>query len=375
LRKWNLEATEYILVTCSNTWGLAALHAAILKQAGYVVEQSSTLTVRGSHKITAKVGGRMGIGLFGASGEAAGEASKESTTASTTIQLELDPGDVNDIIHALTGLPDPKWRYVVLEDFHYLPETTQREFAVALKAFHESSPLTFIVVGVWRDKNRLIQHNGDLSGRVISVDADLWSEPELREVVELGEKKLNITFDAGFKEGLLRGCYDSVAVLQESCYLACQISGVTATRDYAVFVDPDLSAPDVVRQVVENDAARYQSFLRNFSGGFMETELEMYKWLLLPVLDASREQLERGLLYRDVGATIDAFHPAGELNRGNLTQALQSTASLQVKKGITPIILDYDQTSRRLHIVDRGFLIWLDLQNRNELKRELALPC
>lgn len=32
-----------------------------------------------------------------------------------------------------------------------------------MKAFHEGSDLCFIVVGVWLDENRLIQHNGDLS--------------------------------------------------------------------------------------------------------------------------------------------------------------------------------------------------------------------
>ncbi|MFZ0862981.1 MAG: hypothetical protein WAN18_20120, partial [Candidatus Sulfotelmatobacter sp.] len=68
-------------------------------------------------------------------------------------------------------------------------------------------------------------------------------------------------------------------------------------------------------------------------------------------------------------------HPSGEtLNPGNLTQALQSVASLQVKKDITPIILDYDQTNLRLNIVDRGFIIWLNHQNRPDLLAAAGLP-
>ena len=54
------------------------------------------------------------------------------------------------------------------------------------------------------------------------------------------------------------------------------------------------------------------------------------------------------------------FASGEELNPGNITQALQSTASLQVKKDIKPIILDYDQTNVRLNVVDKSFfLIWL----------------
>jgi hypothetical protein len=60
---------------------------------------------------------------------------------------------------------------------------------------------------------------------------------------------------------------------------------------------------------------------------------------------------------------------------GNVTQALQSTASLQVgKMRIKPIILDYDQSRRRLNVVDRGFLIWLGHQDKTELLAAAGLP-
>ena len=39
-----------------------------------------------------------------------------------------------------------------------------------------------------------------------------------------------------------------------------------------------------------------------------------------------------------------------------------------------PIILDYDQTNLRLNVVDRGFLIWLANQDRNELLDLADLP-
>ena len=39
-----------------------------------------------------------------------------------------------------------------------------------------------------------------------------------------------------------------------------------------------------------------------------------------------------------------------------------------------PIILDYDQTNRKLNVVDKGFLIWLQHQIISELKEDLDLP-
>jgi len=107
----------------------------------------------------------------------------------------------------------------------------------------------------------------------------------------------------------------------------------------------------------------------------METALEMYRWLLLPVLQASPVELETGLTYGHISKVISAGHPAGKLNPGNVTQALQSTASLQVSKlRIKPIILDYDQSRRRLNVVDRGFLIWVGYQDTDSLMAAAGLP-
>jgi hypothetical protein len=101
----------------------------------------------------------------------------------------------------------------------------------------------------------------------------------------------------------------------------------------------------------------------------------MYRWLLYPVLSSPPEEVAKGMRIKQLRESITSKHPRGEdLNPGNLTQALQSTASLQVKKDIKPIILDYDQTNVRLNVVDKSFLIWLRFQDRSELLEMMDLP-
>lgn len=371
LRKYNLQPSDYNLVTCANKWSLAQLHSAILKAAGYEVEGTTTRAVSGEAKVSAKLGG--GFNIFGnkASAEAATEVGGQKTKETESRPIELDPADVNDIIDALNVANCPK--FLVLEDFHYLPEETQRDFAVALKAFHEDSPYCFIVVGVWRDQNRLVQHNGDLTGRVVAIDADRWSPDELREVVEAGERLLNIEFSEEFKTELLDGCFRNVFVVQESCRLACEQAGVHATQPSTRSIDADASG--LIKDAVDAHSARYTGFIINFALGFQTSTLEMYKWLLLPVLIADVAHLERGIKYGELRAALNERHPDAPINPGNLTQALQSTASLQVgKMRIKPIILDYDETNRRLNVVDRSFLIWLQHQDRNELLALAELP-
>jgi hypothetical protein len=100
----------------------------------------------------------------------------------------------------------------------------------------------------------------------------------------------------------------------------------------------------------------------------------MYRWLLYPVLTCSTEELESGLRYPDIRKALQEVHPNGAgLNPGNITQSLQSTASLQVSKSIKPIVLDYDTTTRRLYVVDRGFLIWRASQKLDEMLEIVGL--
>jgi hypothetical protein len=111
----------------------------------------------------------------------------------------------------------------------------------------------------------------------------------------------------------------------------------------------------------------------NFSDGFQPTELEMPKWIIYSILKNSISSLEDGLRLRDITHIIKAAHVRGnELNTGNITQALISASALQVKKDIRPIIIDYDTTNKILQVVDKGFLIWLDSRDRQELLEDLG---
>ncbi|MEC7691146.1 MAG: hypothetical protein VYE47_10100, partial [Pseudomonadota bacterium] len=131
----------------------------------------------------------------------------------------------------------------------------------------------------------------------------------------------------------------------------------------------------LVSQVVSQQGGRFNSFLTQFAEGFQDTVLEMHKWLLYPVLISDIEKLDVGFKQAEIRNLLQQIHPRGaELNSGNVTQSLQSLASLQIKKDVKPIVLDYDQTNLRLNIVDKSFQIWLSRQDRNELLELVGLP-
>lgn len=366
LRKSCLSEDEYIVVQCSNKWNMAELNSAILKQADFVIEQSSTKTTTGASKIFAS----FGLNFLGNTASGGADHTNSKATSITESKLELDPEDVNDIIKALDSIGFKK--HIILEDFHYLETQTQKDFAIALKAFHENSDLSFIVIGVWLEQDRLAVYNGDLNGRLFSINADLWSKDELNLVITKGEQLLNIEFGNDFKEYIIENCFDSVYIVQDSCYQCCRERNVLETQQDKVIIGNKDEAIKIVNDVVNKQSARFHSFITQFSDGFQNTELEMYKWIIYCVLLTSIDDLSNGLKQSEIKRILDEKHPKGAgLNRGSITQALQSINSLQNQKGIKPIILDYDQTNKKLNIVDKSFLIWLSRQNIEALITDL----
>lgn len=369
LRKHCLNEDDYVVVHCSNKWGLDNVHEAILKQAGYELTVSKTLATSGKQKIFAKIK----AGIFGAEAEGGAESERAQEEGITTTPLELDPVDVNDIISALEKIKFKK--FIVLEDFHYLPIETQKDFSVALKAFHENSDFSFIIIGVWLEENRLSVYNGDLTGRLLPINADKWSREELEEVIAAGEAMLNVSFNDEFKDELLNSCYESVYIVQETCHQCCIKNKVFKTQSELRSIGSKNECEELVNQVVSQQGGRFNSFLTQFAEGFQDTTLEMHKWLLYPVLTADIEKLDAGFKQAEIRNLLQQVHPRGaELNSGNVTQSLQSLSSLQIKKDVKPIVLDYDQTNLRLNIVDKSFQIWLSRQDRNELLELVGLP-
>ncbi|MBP2559111.1 hypothetical protein J2857_001862 [Neorhizobium galegae] len=373
LRKHCLSEGDYIVVSCLNTMSIDDLNGAILKASGYQIEQTQTKTVGGHLKYGVEFKGEGKVPLL-ASASASGTLENEKTEENSIEikRLEIDLHDVNDIVISLKEINFNK--FIVLEDFHYLPVQTQQDFSFALKAYHENSKLCFIVVGVWRDKNRLIYYNGDLTNRVASVDADTWRPESLAEVVKAGEYLLNIQFDPATVAGIISHSAESVSLLQEACFRICENENVFETQVNQKTVGKGVDVPQLMRDIVNNQSGRYSAFITNFAEGFQQTEYDMYRWIIYVVLSVTIEELEVGIRRNVFSKLIKERHSSGEkLNEGNITQALQSSASLQVTKNVRPIIIDYDQTTRVLNVVDKSFLIWLSMQDRNELIKELGI--
>ncbi|WP_272575263.1 hypothetical protein [Providencia sp. PROV273] len=359
LRKKNLLPDDYIDVTCSNNWKLEDLHVAILKKIGYQVSTSTSKTLRGTSKI------KLSIKIPFIS-KAALDINGDIAKTINKKNLELDPQDVNDIITSLNEVNFKK--IIVIEDFHYLPEQTQIDFSVALKAFHESSKLSFVIVGVWLEEDKLTTFNGDLAGRIVSINADRWEESDFHQLFANSERLLHIKFDEKFKKNVIEMCNGSVFLAQQLCYQACEIENVNTIQSQSKIIGKQFSVEEKIQKLINEQYSRYFKFLTDFSSGFDQTSLELYKWILYVLLTVEKKYLEIGIPEAAVKRLIQEKHPqkTGASSK-KLNQALRKSVDLQVKISIKPIVFEFDASSARIKIVDKPFILWRSYQDINEL--------
>src|SRR5262249_31872341 len=156
------------------------IYQTILSRAGVRILADSTDKKSTESSITFSTRVKALIPIFG-SGEAGTDgglkaaSSTEAKFREVPINLEL-PQHVSDMLREINSR---KW--VILENFHYLSEESQKQFAFDLRAFQELG-LRFVILGVWREKNRMVQFNGDLLDRLIEVPVEPWTEPDFRGV-------------------------------------------------------------------------------------------------------------------------------------------------------------------------------------------------
>jgi hypothetical protein len=365
LRKYHLKESDFIVVQCTRETTKPKLYEAILKKAGIPSEVSQSKTVTGGAKLKIRLSAEGNLLLIAkAGGAATGETNRDTSHVVESRNFEIDPEDANDVVGALKAAGFTK--FIIVKDFHYLAEEVQRSMAVDLKVFHENSNLVFIIVGVWLEADRLTVFNGDLSGRISTINLDDWKQEELLEVAKIGQPLLNIIISDEVCLHAVEQCQGNVGLLQEVLYRICEQAGVWETKGEQKEVGTVEAVDQALRNVADQQEPRYKTFLMQFAEGLGHTELEIYKWLLFAVLTARPAEIRGGLRPNIVFQRIKVEHPKQDsLQQNNISQALEHVGKVQFKHKIQPLILDF--SNARLTVVDASFLVFLSTHNREEL--------
>lgn len=160
---------------------------------------------------------------------------------------------------------------------------------------------------------------------------------------------------------MVRDAYGSVGLLQRLAEQYCLQNGVFETHKGLRPRQLHGGAyVDARQEVASQMQGRYQTFADNFVRGMrrLPRGLEVYRYILQTSTEAKDGELMEGIDSAVLHQRVLEHEGADAIRASDLTQALERIDKLQSKIGVSPLVLTYNRSDRRLFLADRSFLFY-----------------
>ena len=354
LRKKKIDASTALIIQClpamekvEDVWCTA------LQKAGVEIQTRSTTTkefetnldggIEGQTKLPfiAEVKGAINTGIKNGSAE----------------ENEKTPIQANSILPKLAEYLRKSGKRLIIEDFHYLPDEVRKDIAFGLKALYEEKAY-IIIIGIWSEQNLLTYYNGDLTGRIEEINLN-WTPEELLKVLSQGEGVLNIEFAPGLKSQLIESAFGNVGLLQRLAEKICLEANIQRPHPSKQHISDIDFLKKATAQLVSDIRQRYTRIAEVFKASMRsDAVLLLYARIYNELVDADDDELISGIAYSTLFERIQKNAGAITIRQSDLTSALDKVERLQARKGVTPLLVSYSKSLRKLFLNDREFMFY-----------------
>lgn len=374
----HLTPDEYVKVECSPQTQAIDIYRSILRQSNITYFESNTQGISFEVASNVNAGIKIKVPFIGDASLGAGTADKNTqTNTATELYIEYNLELAQDVSELLRKKQIDK--FIVLENFHYLSLEVQERLAYDLRVFQDLGVI-FIVLGIWREANRLVQFNGDLLDRVTEVPVEPWLDEDFVSVIEKGSKLLNADFSE-IQEQLIKSSFDSVGVVQELCKQCCIAAGITETAgETVVITNAHLQAAleTKARDYGGRHIRNFESFVdiaRKTSNQSGKPSLAFPFYFIHLLLKTDLENIEQGLSRSTLLEGIRrVHHRPDDVRSGDLGAFLHNITQHQINKRIQPPFVDYDRGSKLLKIIDSSLYFFLRHCDRDAILADIPHP-
>ena len=374
----HLQPDDYVKVECSPQTQAIDIYRSILRQSNITYFESNTQGLSFEISSNVNAGVKIKVPFVGEASLGALTADKTNQNSSAKeLYIEYNLELAQDVSELLRKKNIEK--FIVLENFHYLSLEVQERLAYDLRVFQDLGVI-FIVLGIWREANRLVQFNGDLLDRVTEVPVEPWLDEDFLKVIEKGSKLLNVDF-SNIQAKLIKCSFDSVGVVQELCKQCCIAAGVTETNDFTIEI-----TEEHLKSALETKAGEYGGrHIRNFesfvdiarktSNQSGKPSLAFPFYFIQLLLKSDLENIEQGLSRSSLLEGIRrVHHRPDDVRSGDLGAFLHNITQHQISKRIQPPFVDYDRGSKLLKIIDSSLYFFLRHCDRDAIFADIPHP-
>ncbi|MBC9745057.1 hypothetical protein IBL38_18925 [Pseudomonas syringae pv. syringae] len=377
----HIPESQRVTVHCGPTMSAEDLYRSFLRQQNIEVKTETVQDYQRemSTSISAKFTALVPF-FGGGEAETKGEVKATRGREFTTVPIEFNLSVAQDVGELLKRVESDKFFHVI-ENFHYLSDDVQRQLAFDLRTFEEMG-LRFIILGVWRERNRLVQYNGDLQDRVIEVPVEPWDTEDFQRVFNQGAQILNVSVAPPLLERIYNEAHGSVAVVQELLKKLCEKSGLLNTAEHTVLIDDSTVLDEAISEKISEYAARHVRSLESIAAGSRTrraTEdvaaLYLPYYLVNIMVRLNYGELKDGIERKALQTLIQQQHRTPlNVRTSDVTGMLLRLSSLQAAAHIVPPLFDFDTGTRRLKVVDSTLYFFIDNCDPDEVMAEIPNP-
>ena len=361
LRKKNTNLTNSIVVQClpsmqsaDELWA-SALHQMGIKEIVTVTAEKKSETALGGgldSKVSALIFGSVSAKVDASVTDSENEVREEEAIRAQSNLPRLAESLRSSNIH------------LTLEDFHYLPEVVRKEVAFGLKALYEEKAYV-IIIGIWSEQNLITYYNGDLTGRIEEFDL-VWNGAELGDVLAKGEGALNIEFAPGLKSQMIEACFGNVGLLQRLAEKICLEEGIFETQPEKKVISNVGSLKSAKDHIIKDTRQRYIRIAAAFREGLKTGSiLHLYARVYNEIIRAADDELiDSGISVSDLLTRIQKAAKV-QIRASDLTQVLDRIEKLQASRHITPLLISYSKSVKKVFLNDREFLFYRKFSGDN----------
>jgi hypothetical protein len=362
---------EKIIVDCTPKMQLIDIYKSLLRQLNVQIEDSISIETGKEFggKLSTKAKLKIPfISEVEVNAEVAGKKTRDTRIEYKTVEYNLSIAqDISEVIKQCNY----KGR-VVIENFHYLAMNIQMDLAFDLRTFEDNNIL-FIILGIWRERNRLTLFNGDLIDRLIEVPVEPWSDKDFLNVLKEGEPILNVSFDK-ISDSIVRAANGSVGVFQELCKYSCLKAGIKETNFSDTIYLEDVHLDQAIEVKVDAYSGRHIRCLEEFISGD-DTKLDLPYFFVKAILDFDVSCFEKGLKKAEIENKIIAFQEENKnIRKTDFNRFFNHIVEYQINKHISPPLFDFDKGSQAIKIIDSTFIFFIRNKNRLELMECFCKP-
>lgn len=370
---------DNVVIRLEPASALEDIYLAILRYANVRIEKVRRES--SSSGTEAGIGVEAKATIFGFGGGSASAKAGLHSDRSSEIELEEIPFNLSlsqDVVELLRRVGFDK--KIILENFHYVSEEEQRRLAFALRSLEEMG-LLFVVVGVWRERDKLRNYCGDLTDRLIEVPVEPWNENDFYRVARQGAKAMNVELAPAVVAECVRSSFGSIGVFQELMKETFSAASMHRRQDAIQVIDDVSYAKAAIAVKSHQYRTVHAKSLALVAAGHVSQQqaagrqpLYLPYYLVRAIVRAGSSFI-RGMSRAELTRAIKVEHHRQEdVRPADISNLLNRLGSLQGKKGINPPIIDYDPEARHLFAVDSTFFFFLTNCDLDNFLEEMVCP-